>query len=1255
LTLKSNSLHKGELIYLNWQSFFQKAILRRGQRYYQQHKVRDLHYDQKKQRWIAQIRGSQLYQTEILVGPNGDLAGFSCTCPYAASGLPCKHEAAMLFALEDQGQVAAGNDNSKEIKISTAVKPTYKFMASLNQLISKKADSSFFFDLPKIMAGIKITDATFKKAKDLEANQKFTADTLQLSYAHSPYDSDDFSFDKKYLIIEAVKDNYQIPDAISVAFKQDGLFQVRCDVCGAYRKFCKHTAVLLLELIDVILQENPGDFTDYNGFSLMENWQSAPKLTPSQSLASESVMTRKTEISLLPQLINFGQKSLALRLKIGEEGQRLYQVKNLADLLDAFASHQTIKLGKNHFLKLQKDWLTAESLKIYQFLQRHLQALLDLKAAVQFNDLDPTLLDFKLPGLGASALLLGPAAMDDFFELFKDQEVLFQNPLVKKDGLIHLQDQPLDLTFKIQKIYSQQKVFQGLKFEMEVPQLISGQRAGYYLTIDHLYRFSQKQLSTASQLFNLDSERKINAVIGKEHLGEFYYDYLPQLQTLTSSKMVKLRLDPTELPPQAKFEFLLDMDQTQLNCQAIVFYGQQKFTLPAADDLGKSNWYHNNYREEKVLQQLQQFFVEQDRTKKLFYTAATDDQLYQLLTQVIPELQKLGTVKVSKELKKFSVVASPKISVGVKIHENLLDLKVSDPLFSATELQAIFQQYQLKKKYYRLPDGRFVDLQEKGLAEIAKLQKKLNLSAKELFAGHDQFAAGRAFFLDQCLKNQQIDLKLKPDQQFQQLIDHFEKYHQQKFQLPSQVAPILRSYQKDGYQWLRALSMNYFGGILADEMGLGKTLQLITLLLANQQEHFIHESLSLIVTPASLIYNWQAEFTKFAPELQVVLIAGSQTERQQQLAGLKRVGPAIVITSYDLLKRDLASYQELDFGFEVIDEAQYIKNPRTAAAKAVKKIKSRVRFALTGTPIENGLSELWSIFDFLLPGFLGTYRSFREKFENPIIKDQDSEVQQNLNQLVAPFILRRLKKQVLKDLPQKTEQIYLVEMEKKQQALYHSQVSLLKKQIQTQSDEEFKHNKIEILAGLTRLREICCDPSLIFENYQQISAKRQACLDLVEQAVSEEHKVLIFSQFTSLLNILAADLKKRQFSYYEIFGSTPKKKRLQLADAFNQNQVPVFLISLKAGGTGLNLTGADIVIHFDPWWNAAAQNQATDRAHRIGQKNKVNVYSLISKNSIEEKVIQLQQSKKKLADDLLGSKKITSSLLSKQDFLRILQ
>ena len=525
----------------------------------------------------------------------------------------------------------------------------------------------------------------------------------------------------------------------------------------------------------------------------------------------------------------------------------------------------------------------------------------------------------------------------------------------------------------------------------------------------------------------------------------------------------------------------------------------------------------------------------------------------------------------------------------------------------------------------------------------------LRMAPKELLKGNMKIPLYRALYLDRLLeKNEEI--YSNRDSHFREMVKNFKTLKDADYEEPMSLAGTMRGYQRTGYRWLRTLEAYGLGGILADDMGLGKTLQILAVLLSAREEG--KDETSLVVAPASLVFNWGEEIRSYTPELSCGFITGTQEERREKLEHYREYD--VIITSYDLLKRDIENYEDKEFYYQIIDEAQYIKNHTTAAAKAVKAIKSHTRYALTGTPIENRLSELWSIFDYLIPGYLYGYDVFRNDFEAPIVKNEDQMVLERLQRMTAPFILRRMKENVLKDLPEKLEENCYVRFEPEQQKLYDAQVLYMKQQIAMQDAQEFQKNKIQILAELMKLRQICCDPGLCFENYKGESSKLEACVELLQSAVEGGHKILLFSQFTSMLDLIARRLEKDGISFYTITGATPKEKRLQLVKAFNTDDTKVFLISLKAGGVGLNLTGADVVIHYDPWWNLAVQNQATDRAHRIGQTKVVVVYRLIAKGTIEEKIQELQESKRALSEQIIQGDAGQLGGMSKEDFISLL-
>ena len=488
--------------------------------------------------------------------------------------------------------------------------------------------------------------------------------------------------------------------------------------------------------------------------------------------------------------------------------------------------------------------------------------------------------------------------------------------------------------------------------------------------------------------------------------------------------------------------------------------------------------------------------------------------------------------------------------------------------------------------------------------------------------------------------------------EYKDLINDIQNVNDEYIKIPKGLNATLRRYQEIGYKWLKTLDMYGLGGILADDMGLGKTLQVISLLL-DYNENSDEKRTSMVVCPSSLALNWFNEINKFAPTLKTTVIAGNAEERKRLIQKLQDYD--IIITSYDLLKRDVDTYTEINYEYKFIvaDEAQYIKNNNTQNFKAIKKIKAQTKFALTGTPIENSLAELWSIFDFSMPGYLYSYRKFKESFETPIIKEEDTYKMSKLKMLIEPFILRRIKEEVLTELPEKTVTVLNSEMEEEQQKLYMSYMSKAREEVENELIASgFEKNQMKILALLMRLRQICCHPKLFIDNYDGGSGKLNQCMEIIKDAVQGNHKILLFSGYTSMFDIIEKELEKEDIKYFKLTGQTKVSERIELVDEFNENNdIKVFLISLKAGGTGLNLIGADMVIHYDPWWNISAENQATDRTYRIGQKRNVQVYKLITKNSIEEKIYELQQKKAKLVDNMLSTNETFISKLSKDEIM----
>ena len=724
---------------------------------------------------------------------------------------------------------------------------------------------------------------------------------------------------------------------------------------------------------------------------------------------------------------------------------------------------------------------------------------------------------------------------------------------------------------------------------------------------------------------------------------EFCRSVLPTLRAWTDAAVPEslARIEP----PEPSFTFRVGLYDGEIRCDSRVAYGDWSCEVGAregqpgepARDLAAE--YH-------VLDVLEDYFP---RVRGAYVFDESDDELlYRLLTDGLAELSGLGEVLLSDRLRDVNVRQSPNLSVRASVKSNLLDVELGASGLSERELLDYLDGWKRKQKYVRLSTGDIVRIGE-NLHVAEELAAGLGVEVEDLVGGCGAgLPSSRALLVDALLEHAE-GVRLSRNAGFRSIVRDFDTYADADIEVPSELRAELRGYQEDGFRWLGTLERFGFGGILADDMGLGKTLQVIAHIHARKEAGAAGPT--LVVCPASLVYNWVSEIGRFAPSLDAVAVVGSKTARTAQIGGAGERD--VLITSYDLLRRDVEAYSGHRFARVVLDEAQYIKNPKAQVTKCAKCLDADVRFALTGTPIENRLQELWSIFEFLMPGYLGSREQFAKRYESPV-EANEHESASLLRCAIGPFVLRRLKSEVLADLPEKTESVVYAQMEGKQRKLYLACQDRLALQVQHLGDKEIKKEKLKVLAELTKLRQVCCDPSLYFEDYDGGSAKLETCMELVSQAVDSGHKVLLFSQFTSMLEIIGKRLGAEKLSYLTLTGSTSKEERERLVRRFQAGEADVFLISLKAGGVGLNLTAADVVIHYDPWWNTAAQDQATDRAHRIGQRRDVNVFKLIAKDTIEERILQMQEAKRGLAESVLSGEGVKSALLSRDDILALL-
>lgn len=949
-----------------------------------------------------------------------------------------------------------------------------------------------------------------------------------------------------------------------------------------------------------------------------------------------------------------------LEARIGRE--KRYIVKNLLEFAQAVHSGKRVEYGKGMAFEHVPSAFAPESRPFLDLLLEEADAYIRHYEEMRGHA--------GLPLPVMRALTLGSAARDRLFDLLEGKEVQTED---EKGAERVCRVERKDPRFPVEV------EARGDGIAVTVPSALTSFRGEQRLYVaDGLHLFGCSELYTETMGVFLEQmeqggrecrsrKEKRELLVGSRDIPLFYARVLEGMEAL--GILQSPEIDWEKYRPEAlKARFEFDSDSPdELRLRPTLSYGDFTFS-PLADEHVPREICRDVPAEFYISCLITRYFSYWEDESGELVIRGDEEALYQVLSEGMPQFQEVGEVWLSESVRHLRVLPPPEVSMGVSLGGGWLDLKIETAGIDPAELLQVLSEYRQKKKYYRMKNGEFLQLSGGGLQALDSLTADLGLTKSEFQAGEAKIPAYRAFYLDSLSGDGRMKL-FQRDEAYGMMVRDLKTAQSVSYAVPAVLEKTLREYQKIGYTWMRTLARYHFGGILADDMGLGKTLQVIALLTAFYQEKTEQKAAgnegsgselplpSLIVCPASLVYNWGQEFARFSPGIRVLLIAGTAKERQEQLEEQMRMeaseGAQVIITSYDLLKRDRAAYLGRTFEYEIIDEAQVIKNAKTQGAKAVKEISANARFALTGTPVENRLSELWSIFDFLMPGFLYSYRKFRERYELPIVKNQDPEALTALRRMTGPFVLRRLKKDVLRELPTKEERIVYSAASGRQQKLYTASALKLKEALA--GGAWSGNGKLEVLSQLMRLRQICCDPALCFEDYTGESAKLETCVSLIASASAAGHKILLFSQFASMLERIRERLLQEGISSHLLVGATPKEERSRMVQAFASDEVPVFLISLKAGGTGLNLTAADIVIHYDPWWNVAAQNQATDRAYRIGQEKPVTVYKLILKDTIEENLLKLQNAKLALAAQVVSEGMVSLGDLSQNELMELFE
>lgn len=952
----------------------------------------------------------------------------------------------------------------------------------------------------------------------------------------------------------------------------------RCELCKTTNQ-CKHI------IFGMMLDKNYNDEEIENLFTLEEEKinerlfnekrkQYLDKLNPLLDEFEEydqlSLLSKvDLEIYLETYRYQKDSESNILSLKIGNE--KKYVIKDINEFLLAIKEQKYVSYGQKLAFKHSLENFTDRAQKI-------------LKALIKLYTETPHYEYYYI--VEKKYLKLNPYLIDEIFNSYQNDVI----KLFDDDYFVSLEE--FDLNFTLNKKY----IIEMNNYSYEDDYIIFGHEHIYLLKDSEVFKINLQQKDLLPLLkFVIEnpkfSFKYIKDVLTKEILSRFY-------QNIKIDEKIKDEFDIKEYRIEAYFDY--DGDYIKVT----------------------SKYYCDNEIIEEVDLTNQKEIISRKVARYLHILSSLgfndkgilDDSLKikAFLTTDLTELKKIAGVYLSEKLRNTQIKVLRPFKMHIKYDVNLLEVQLENNEYTNEELYKIIKGIKKKTRYVKLNKNTIVEIDEETGLAILNTINEFGLDPEHLT--ETQVIPS---YLALKLADRNLNIvSYNVSDTVEQMISEISNYKNSPYDPPKEVIEVMRQYQTEAFKWMKTLIKYGFSGVLADDMGLGKTLEMISIILDSEINKPV-----LIVCPKSLCYNWKNEFSKWAPNLEVVNIIGSIPERDEKIANIDTNKKIIYITSYDSLRNDIELYENLSFSYLILDEAQYIKNHETQKAQSVKLIDSKYRFVLTGTPIENTILDLWSIFDFILPNYLGSYNDFRSSYEQQVM-DSDKKTVNRLVKKITPFILRRTKKDVIKDLPDKVETTVTAVMNNDQRKIYEAELQRAKGLI------EKGDNKIVILSAITRLRQICVDPSLYIENYSGTSSKLELLIETIENNIRENHRIIIFSQFTSVFENISNEFNKKNIKHFILTGKTSSKDRVELSEEFNKNEnIKVFLVSLKAGGTGLNLVGADIVIHLDPWWNVAAENQATDRAHRIGQKRVVQVIKMICENTIEQKVIELQNKK----------------------------
>ncbi len=948
--------------------------------------------------------------------------------------------------------------------------------------------------------------------------------------------------------------------------------------CEQFQKTdsCKHVAACLIIYSDKIFPP-PKDLIEKKSTQLLE------RLKKQFSLPTP----KKEEVFLVPYLSfeeSYYQTYLVLKVKIGQE-KKYSLLGKLSSFINELDRNRPYTFGASFTFDPAKHYFGTES-----------QALFDLLKVMRNY--------YQISG---NSIYLDSSLFKQILNIFPKQ-IHMENP----DRIIEIKKEfPLktNLSKKKNQYHITLNELEKMKIITNDFEYVFLNNTIYHLTKDQIFFLQECLNNNVSEL--VIPEKEFPSL--QKNIIRLVKDHITLDESVSDLVIVN--------KPDVKFYF--DINEVDITCVPKFLYQQDEISYFAnIPTVLRDTDYEN-----EVVNSLDKYHFE--KGKDSFYLEDLTD-ICEFLAYGLDDLAAIYPVFTSEKFKNTKIMKKSNISSTFSIgRDNILHYEFDLGDIPNEELDKLLLSLKQKKKYYRLKNGDIVSLEDQALQELNDLTEELELSKNDIENAQGEIPKYRALYLD-SLKDSKYKI-IRTNSLFREFINQFKEFQNVEVEFTKEEKSILRDYQLLGIKWLYMIHKCGFGGILADEMGLGKSLQTIYFMRKILKED--ENAKLLIVCPTSLVYNWESEFLKFAPEMSYHVFAEPKEKRHEEFA---KYQGNVYITSYGLLREDLELYQEQNFKIFVIDEAQNIKNPTTGLTKAVKSIKAETKFALTGTPIENSIVELWSIFDFIMPGFLSNLMKFQKKYKVKDFDEETNKLLESLRMQVKPFILRRKKNEVTKDLPPKIENNIYIDLNEEQKKIYAAEVKYANDEMTKLVESGgFTKNKMMILSLLTKLRQICISPEITIKDYHGGSSKIENLIKIIKEQVINGHKILLFTSFKTALELVRKSLDEEDISSYTIAGDVSAQKRKMLVDAFNKDNTNVFLIMLKSGGTGLNLTSADVVIHLDLWWNPQAENQATDRTHRIGQTKTVEVIKLICKGTIEEKILDLQQKKKLLSDKMI--------------------